>query len=138
MRNTRYVYECKCGQLTAVDVAAERPLCSKCKEQEFTYVLCFNSDERHTKSNWIKSCLQMQRKTDGSFEPQMDAIAMQIDDVIDRKSTLRLSRARALLDHLEMLRESQQIGDDRLEEEKRRVLQRVVLMVKNSTPVERS
>ena len=137
MGNTRYVYECECGQLTAVDLSGERPFCSRCGQQTFNYVLCFDSNEQHTKSNWIKSCLRMERKSDGSFEPQMESTEMPIDDLIEHESGLKLSRARALLDHLDMLRGSQQIDDDVFEQQKRRVLQRVVCMVRNSSSVER-
>lgn len=135
MRNTRYVYECKCGQLTAVDVAAERPLCSRCGEQTFTYASCFDSNASHAASNWIKSGLRVEYMPDGPFELQAESSSTPIDDLIDRKSGFGLSRARALLDHLDMLLSSKVIGDEVFEEEKRRVLQRVVNIVGNSMSV---
>lgn len=129
-----HIYECRCGQLTVVKEDTKCPACSRCRDSNFTRVVAFRPAPSSPNACWIQTHYRPRKdRLDTHPFPHEDAIRMPIDQLIDKGSSLRLSRARTLLDHLEMLKQGDQISDELYERESRRVLRRVVHMLQSES-----
>ncbi len=129
MRTAMRIYKCRCGQFTPVDTCSQAPLCSGCGSRDFTHVLRFQPAESKAESSWIQSPCQSDGGTpltsSSDFEPNAEHVPTRHTDD-DQESNLNISRARALLDCLEMLKTRNEIGDEQFQQETQRVLQRVM------------
>ena len=135
MSGSEYMLECVCGQLTAVDLTKQPPRCSRCNKGTFTEVMMRCAPNESTnESSKIKRRLNNKPAPDDT----LDFVAAfngdtPIEEVINRTSRLRLSRASATLDHLDMLLQSESIDAMHFAAAKRQVLDRVNQMVNNDS-----
>ena len=132
MRTAMRIYKCRCGQFTPVDTSSQAPLCSGCGSRDFTHVLRFQPAGSKAESSWIQSSCPSDGGTSltssSDFKPNAEHIPTRHTDD-DQDSKLNISRARAQLDYLEMLKRRNEISDEQFQQETQRVLRRVLQRV---------
>lgn len=129
MRTAMRIYKCRCGQLTPVDTSSPASLCSGCRSRDFTHVLWFEPAGSQAKSGWVQSPCPpdggTQLTSSSDFEPNAEHVPTRHTDD-DQDSKPNISRARAQLDYLEMLKRRNEISDAQFQQETQRVLRRVI------------
>ena len=126
------IFGCRCGQLTLGSGRPETVLCTRCGKHDFTCSLCFQAEQlEHASSSWVQQewFPASDDDSDELFGVSSEAIRLPAALVINQDPKLSISRARCLLDYLEMLHRGEQISRDRYEQERERVLRCVFQLV---------
>ena len=121
------IYECRCGQYTTVTSSA-LAACSRCGRRDFYQVIWFEPSRGQVESNWIQSACppdgdvsSLESRTPSRI---LSIRSLYVDD--QQRSQLTISRARSMLDYLEMLYRGGDLCDEQYQAETSRILRRVI------------